>query len=58
MKQKQIKLKGQICKFTVMAGEVNTLVSVRGRIRRQKVNVDIIITESTVPGCMLNTCIF
>ena len=58
MKQKQIKLKGQICKFTVTAEGVNTLVSVRGRIRRQKVNMDIIITESTVPGCMLNTCIF
>lgn len=58
MKQKQIKLKGEICKFTVMAGEVNTAVSARGRTERQKVNMDIIITESTVPGCMLNTCIF
>ena len=58
MKQKQIKLNGEICKFTVTAGEVNTPVSVRGRTRREKVNMDVIITESTVPGCTLNTYIF
>ena len=58
MRQKQMKLKGEICKFTVMAGEVNTPVSVRGRTERQKVNIDITITESIVPGCMLNPCIF
>lgn len=45
-----MKLKGEICKFTVMAGEVNTPVSVRGRTERQKVNIDITITESIVPG--------
>ena len=58
MKQKQLKLNGEICKFTVMAGEVNTPVSVRGRTGRQKVNMDVVIIESRVPGCMLNTCIF
>lgn len=48
IKQKRIKLKGEIGKFTVMFGEVNTRVSVMGRTKRQKVSMDIIITESLV----------
>ena len=48
IKQKQIKLKGEIGKFAIMVGEVNTHVSVMGRTKRQKVSMDIIITESLV----------
>ena len=33
MKLKQIKLKGEIQQFTVMVGEINTPVSVRGRTK-------------------------
>ena len=48
MKLKQIKLKGEIQQFTVMVGEINTPVSVRGRTKTQKDSMDIIITESLV----------
>ena len=36
------------CANAVMIGEVNTPVSERGRTKRQKVNMDIIINESLV----------
>ena len=45
MNPKQTKLKGKIHQFTVMVEEVNTPVSVRGRIKRQKVRMDSFITR-------------
>ena len=45
MNPKQTKLKGEIHQFTVMVEEVNTPVSVRGRIKRQKVRMDSFITQ-------------
>ena len=45
MNQKQTKLKGEIHQFTVMVGEVNTPVSVRGRIKREKVRMGSFITR-------------
>ena len=48
MKQKQTKLKGEIQNCPVMVGEVSISVSVRGRTKRQKVSIGIIITESLV----------
>ena len=48
MKLKHIKLKGEIQQCTVMVGEINTPASVRGKTKRLKFSMDVIITESLV----------
>ena len=48
MKEKLIKLQGEMNKSTIMIGDINTLLSITDRISRQKLIKDIVDLNNSI----------